>query len=386
MVLRRARGYAPLPVGLREAVPPLLAVGAHLKNAVAVAVGHDVFVSQHIGDLETPQAVEAFRNVGASLLRMYDLRPVAVACDLHPDYLSTQFARESGLPVVGVQHHHAHVLSCMAENHLHGPVLGVAWDGTGYGADHTVWGGEFLRVTETGYERSAHLRTFPLPGGDQAVKEPRRCALGLLYEILGEEVFARADLAPVRAFAPGELAVMRTMLAKGVHSPRTSSAGRLFDAVAALTGLRQVTRFEGQAAMELEFALDGMEGDEAYDTPAGAPVVDWSPLVEGIIDDAVRGAPAPRIAVRFHNAMVEVVVAIARRAGEARVVLTGGCFQNLYLLERAVRRLREEGFEPYWHRQVPPNDGGIAVGQIVAAAHALGRRHEPADTDAFVQE
>jgi hydrogenase maturation protein HypF len=377
MVLRRARGYAPLPVGLCEKVPPLLAVGAQLKDAVAVGIGHDVFVSQHIGDLDTPQAFEAFRKVGDDLSQMYDLRPIAVACDLHPDYLSTQFARRSGLPVVAVQHHHAHVLSCMAENRLQGSVLGVSWDGTGYGPDHTAWGGEFLRVTGAGYERAAHLRTFPLPGGDRAVREPRRSALGLLYELLGGEVFGRLDLPPVQAFAPAELAVLRAMLTKGVHSPRTSSAGRLFDAVAAVTGLRQVTRFEGQAAIELEFALDGVATDQAYEVgDVRSTVVDWSALVRAVLEDVDRGTPASVISARFHNALVAIIVAVAQRVGETRVVLTGGCFQNRYLLERAVRRLRWEGFEPYWHRQLPPNDGGIAVGQVLAAAQVLARAHQ----------
>jgi hydrogenase maturation protein HypF len=377
MVLRRARGYAPLPVRLCEEVPPLLAVGGHLKDAVAVAVGHDVFVSQHIGDLETPQAFEAFRKVGDELSRIYDLRPAAVACDLHPDYLSTQFARRSGLPVVAVQHHHAHVLSCVAENRLQGPVLGVSWDGTGYGADRTAWGGEFLRVTGAGYERAAHLRTFPLPGGDRAAREPRRSALGLLYELLGNEVFGRLDLPPVQAFAPAELAVLRTMLTKGVSSPRTSSAGRLFDAVAAVTGLRQVTRFEGQAAMELEFVLDGVVTDQAYEVgDVSSTVLDWSVLFLALLEDVGRGTPVSLISARFHNALVAIIVGVAKACGETRVVLTGGSFQNRYLLEGAVRRLRGEGFEPYWHCQLPPNDGGIAVGQVLAAAQALARGHQ----------
>jgi hydrogenase maturation protein HypF len=377
LVLRRARGYAPLPVRLCEEVPPLLAVGGHLKDAVAVAVGRDVFVSQHIGDLETPQAFEAFRKVGDDLARMYDVRPAAVACDLHPDYLSTQFARRSGLPVVTVQHHHAHVLSCLAENGLQGPVLGVSWDGTGYGPDRTVWGGEFLRVTGAGYERAAHLRTFPLPGGDRAAREPRRSALGLLYDLLGEEVFGRLDLPPVRAFALKELAVIRTMLTKGVSSPRTSSAGRLFDAVAAVTGVRQVARFEGQAAMELEFALDGVATDQAYEVgEVRSTVVDWSALVLALLKDVGHGTPVSLISARFHNALVAIIVAVAHLVSETRVVLTGGCFQNRYLLEGAVHRLRAEGFEPYWHRQLPPNDGGIAVGQVLAAAQALARGHQ----------
>jgi hydrogenase maturation protein HypF len=382
LVLRRARGYAPLPISLGESVPSVLAVGAHLKNTVAVSLGRDVFVSQHVGDLETAQALAAFQEVGTRLRQMYDLRPAAVVCDLHPDYLSTQFARKSGLPVVAVQHHYAHVLACMAENHVDGTVLGVSWDGTGYGPDHTIWGGEFLRVTGAGFERIAHLRTFGLPGSEKAVREPRRTALGLLYEIFGDALFTMPNLALLRAFTPAELTVLRTMLHKDVNTPRTSSAGRLFDAVAALVGLHPMVQFEGQAALHLEFALDGIETDEQYNMNINEPldrvphfplVVDWEPLVWGVLADMGRGVSQGLIAAKFHNALVEAIVAVAHRVGEERVVLTGGCFQNKYLTECAVHRLKGENFQPYWHRQIPPNDGGISVGQVVAASHALAR-------------
>jgi hydrogenase maturation protein HypF len=380
LVLRRARGYAPLPITLAEPVPSVFAVGAHLKNTIAVSLGADVFVSQHIGDLETAQAFAAFQEVGTRFREMYELQPVAVVCDLHPDYLSTQFARKSGLPVVSVQHHYAHVLAGMAENHLRGTVLGVSWDGTGYGLDQTVWGGEFLRVTESGFERVAHLRTFGLPGGDLAVRQPRRTALGLLYEIFGDDLFTMHDLAPLQAFSPSELAVVRTMLQKNINAPRTSSAGRLFDAVAALAGLQQIVHFEGQAALYLEFALDGIETDESYRmdliNPASRSsqdplIVDWAPLVRGVLDDIRRGVSTGLIAAKFHNALVEAIVAVAVKAQEECVVLTGGCFQNKYLTERAVSRLRSASFRPYWHRRIPPNDGGIAVGQVVAAAREI---------------
>jgi hydrogenase maturation protein HypF len=261
----------------------------------------------------------------------------------------------------------------MAENELEPPLLGVSWDGTGYGLDGTVWGGEFFLVTQASCERVAHFRPFRLPGGDQAVKEPRRAALGLLYEMLGEAAFNMTDLAPVQAFPPVELSPLRTMLARGLNSPLTSSAGRLFDAVASLTGLRQHVRFEGQAAMELEFALEtDPPTDEAYPfsiRAAPAPVVlDWAPMIEALLADLQSGVPTPRISARFHNALVEAVIAVARRIGQPRVVLSGGCFQNRYLTERTVRRLQEAGFRPCWHQRVPPNDGGIALGQVIAAA------------------
>jgi hydrogenase maturation protein HypF len=266
----------------------------------------------------------------------------------------------------------------MAENELEPPCLGVAWDGTGYGLDGTVWGGEFFLVTETACERVAHLRQFRLPGGDRAVKEPRRTALGLLYEMFGEAAFARAETAPVQAFSPAELGPLGTMLASGLNSPLTSSAGRLFDAVASLAGLRQKVRFEGQAAMELEFALEGVVTPEAYDLPIHpdhaprttrhAPLLlDWSPMVKAILSDLTRCVPIGHISARFHNGLVEAILVVAKRVGQQRVVLSGGCFQNRYLTERSVQRLRQEGFRPYWHQRVPPNDGGISLGQVVAA-------------------
>ncbi len=398
LVLRRARGYAPLPVRVDRPLPPVLAVGAHLKNTVALARGHEVFLSQHIGDLDTAPARAAFERVIADLSRLYAIQPEQVMADAHPDYHSTRRARATGLPVGEVQHHHAHVLACMAENHLPAPVLGVAWDGTGLGPDGTIWGGEFLRVTAGGVERVAHWRPFRLPGGEQAVKEPRRAALGLLHAHLGDGAFERRDLAPVRAFKPAELRALRPALNKALNAPLTSSVGRLFDAVASLLDLRQIARFEGQAAMDLEFAFEPGDATDSYpvelrqspaaaDPPPGsaaAPVTpgtapgiwmaDWAPLLQALLRDLRVGAPVWQIAARFHNTLAEVVVAVARRVAEPRVVLSGGCFQNKYLLERTVEALRSAGFSPYWHQRVPPNDGGIALGQAVAA----GRRPPPA--------
>jgi hydrogenase maturation protein HypF len=377
MVLRRARGYAPLPLHLGQKLPALLATGAHLKNAVAISAGGEVFVSQHIGDLETPQAFDAFRRVIGDFERLYEVRPEAVVCDAHPDYLSTKFAEGTGLFARHVQHHLAHVVSCLAENEIEGAALGVVWDGSGYGDDGTIWGGEFLRVDDSSYQRVARLRAFRLPGGEKAIKEPRRAAIGLLYEIFGDELFTMDGLEPIRAFTLQERALLKDMLKKRINSPITSSVGRLFDAVASVAGVRQITRFEGQGAMELEFALDGFQTDESYparlgeDEQRSAIIVDWEPMTLGVINDVRRGVPAGMVSAKFHNTMAESVVAVARRVGEERVALSGGCFQNKYLTERAVRRLRDEGFRPYWHQRVPPNDGGLALGQIVAAARTL---------------
>ncbi len=378
LILRRARGYAPLPVQLpppgADAVSqrPVLAVGAHLKNAVALAVGREAFLSQHIGDLETEQAYGAFQAVAGDLQRLYSAPAERVACDAHPDYLSTGFAEAAGLPVVRVQHHLAHVLSCMAENELSGSALGVAWDGTGYGLDGMSWGGEFLRVTESSVSRVARFRPVRLPGGDRAIREPRRVALAMLEELLGEELWSRTDLPPVAAFTGAELAALRTILAAHAAVPRASSVGRLFDAVASVAGLRQVVRFEGQAAMELEFALTGVAAGEPYTfgldaPPAGCATLDWGPVLAEVLEDLRRGAAVADVSARFHAALVEAILAVARKIGEEAVVLSGGCFQNKTLTEAAIRRLREEGFRPYWHQRVPPNDGGIALGQVAAA-------------------
>ncbi|GAB4383366.1 MAG: carbamoyltransferase HypF [Elainellaceae cyanobacterium] len=410
-ILRRARGYAPLPVQIRSQEPEvrsqktlspqhsafstltlsptlpspyLLAVGAHLKNTIAFSIAQQIFISQHIGDLETVAAVEAFQHAIASFQALYDLQPTAIACDLHPDYRSTQFAYQLAdqlnVPVISVQHHYAHVLSCMAEHQLEGSVLGIAWDGTGYGLDGTIWGGEFLHVTETSFQRVAHLRPFRLPGGEKAVKEPRRSAIGLLCDLLGDDVFEMRSLAPVQAFSPQELLVLKTMLNKHLNAPITSSAGRLFDVIASLIGLRQQSQFEGQAAMELEFAIAAIQTDDYYPfeilnattAALSAPlIVDWTAMIHSILLDISAGVAIDKLSAMFHNTLVEIIVDVAKRVKEQRVILTGGCFQNRYLIERAIQRLKAERFQPYWHQQIPSNDGGIAVGQIMAASRQL---------------
>jgi hydrogenase maturation protein HypF len=415
MIQRRARGYAPLPVAVPDGgEETLLAVGGHLKNSIALKVGANAFISQHIGDLETEQSLETFRTVIRDFETLYDTQPLRIIADLHPEYLSTQYAVGTGIPVERVQHHYAHVASCMAENRLEGDVLGVAWDGTGYGPDGTIWGGEFLLTTETSYRRVAAFRSFPLPGGEKAIKEPRRTAIGILYEMFGPEILKRNDLFPVREFSEKELELLLTMIRNGVNSPRTTSAGRLFDAVASMIGLRQVLRHEGQAAMELEYLTlpalvsAGERPDRVPVTQAGAVnnyrfsvssqksitddelplnndhppmtsddvsmtgdhpsmTIDWSGMMEEIIDDLSQGLSPAEISVKFHNTLAEVIVDIAKRIGQPRVALSGGCFQNRYLTERTVERLTKEGFHPYWHQRVPPNDGGIALGQIYAA-------------------
>ena len=389
LVMRRARGYAPLPVDLGGKMPPTLAVGGHLKNTVAMVSGSQAFISQHIGDLDHQRSREAFQDAVASLGTLLQIEPEMVVSDGHPGYASTAFARRTGLPVRQVQHHLAHVASCMAENQLTGPVLGVAWDGTGDGRDGTVWGGEFLRVEDGGFARVASLRPFRLPGGERAVREPRRAALGLLFAMLGPAAATSTALSD--AFTPGEQALMVRALMAGLNAPVTTSAGRLFDAVAALLGVRYHSTFEGQAAMALEAAIDLAEtggypvrlDDDAarfaivptWQVPSC--VVDWEPMITAMLQDVAARVDAGVIAARVHNTLADAVVTVARRVGEPRVVLSGGCFQNRALMERTVAGLRAAGFRPYWHQRVPPNDGGIALGQIAALAAAERRLAAP---------
>ncbi|MBL8221485.1 MAG: carbamoyltransferase HypF [Bryobacterales bacterium] len=350
-VMRRARGYVPLPLRVREPLRPVLAVGGQMKNTVAVAAGRNVFLSQHIGDLTNTASYERFVTTVEDAMRLHEIEPERVVCDAHPDYTSTRFAERSGLPVRTVQHHEAHVLSVIAEHGIEEPVLGVSWDGTGFGTDRTIWGGEFLVVEHGVCERVAHLRPFPLPGGDRAVLDPRRAAYGLLFALRG----------PVGLDAPQP--ILR-MLATGFNSPMTSSAGRLFDAVSSLLHLSMYNSFEGQAAMQLEFAIGADPQRAVYPFPLVGTVLDWGPMVEALLRDRDGGVQAGVIAARFHRTLVEGIVSVARQEGIPRVALTGGCFQNKWLAERAITRLREEGFSVYWQQQVPPNDGGLALGQI----------------------
>jgi len=376
-IVRRARGYAPLPVELSRTLPVMVATGAHLKNTVAVSVGKQVFVSQHIGDLDNSEAVSTFQHALKDLQGLYEQPPELVACDLHPDYRSSQLAQDLaqqiGKPLIRVQHHYAHVLACMVEHQLSAPVLGVAWDGTGYGTDGTIWGGEFLSISEDSFERCMHLRPFRLPGGEQAIREPRRAALGLLFELYGEDM---PDV-PQLGFSPSELRILKGALARKINAPLTSSMGRLFDAVSSLIGLRPRSSFEGQAAMDLEFACNGIDTDRCYpiyranvtimEAPSGR-MMDWSPVIEGILADLANGVTAGEIAATFHNWLLEMIIYVATQQQIEQVVLSGGCFQNRRLLEGSIRRLHNAGFRPFWSQKIPSNDGGIALGQIAAAA------------------
>lgn len=365
-VLRRARGYAPLPIVVKHSFAvPVLAVGGHLKNTVALAVRDRVFLSPHIGDLDTPEACAAHRAAADLLCRLYKVEPENIVHDLHPDYGSTRMAEERGGNVTAVQHHYAHALSCMAENGVKPPCLAVAWDGTGYGTDNTVWGGEFLKIKPGRYDRALHFLPFPLPGGDAAALDPKRAALGMVYALEGEGAFAR-DLGP-----SGENAwLMKSALKKNINCPLTSSAGRIFDAVAALTGICTENGFEGQAAMALEFAADP-DATSAYDFAIEDGIIDWRPMLHAILDDIDAGVEPGAVSAKFHATMAAMIVAAAKTAGEGAVLLTGGCFQNALLLDYAADALEQSGFAVHTHSHVPPNDGGLALGQVMAIAHAL---------------
>ena len=374
VVLRAGRGYAPLLLPAPEAAPSdggepraSVGLGPHQKSTFSLARGGQIVLFPHVGTLDTRLAVQAYRESLARSLRLCGIAEVTAVCDLHPDYATTRLAAELSTQPLAVQHHHAHVLSCAAEHQLREPYLGVAWDGTGYGGDGTIWGGEFLRSSASGLLRAGTLRPFRLIGGDAAAREPRRAALGLLYELYGDDCAGR-----VPGFTKSELGTLLRALSRGLNAPKTSSIGRLFDGVAALLGRNLRAEYEGQAAILLEAAArDSAELPEPPPYPlrlsAGPPIVlDWEPWIRGILDDAAGGQSVAVIAARFHATLAAAIVAVAQRIGLPQVVLSGGCFQNPLLCQRAVALLRAAGFHPYWNQRVPPNDGGISVGQAAA--------------------
>ncbi len=382
-VLRRSRGYVPHPVDLGVPLSEILACGAELKNTFCLTKGNYAILSQHIGDLENYETLVFFEETLANLKKLFRVEPRAVAYDLHPNYMSSRFALKLPLEQkIGVQHHHAHIASCMAENHLSGKVIGVAFDGTGYGTDAKIWGGEFLVADFAGFERRAHLRYVPMAGGDAAVRQPWRMALSYLHDTFGPKSRPRG-LQFLQTIPEKQVELVDAMLVRGINSVETSSCGRLFDAVAALINLRQEVNFEGQAAIELEMiAPTDFEQRYPFRVNDGEPVqVDMRPMIDSIVQDLAQSKPAGYIAGCFHNtiaaAIVEVCRGIRKREPLNRVCLSGGTFQNMYVLRRAVEGLRCDGFEVYLHALVPPNDGGISLGQAVIANEILrrGDRH-----------
>jgi hydrogenase maturation protein HypF len=383
-LFRRARGYVPAPIRLSQPCPlPLLACGGHLKNTFCLVKEELAFVSHHIGDLENLETLASFRRGIEHFQRLFAIDPQAVAYDLHPDYLATKHALALDLPhKIGVQHHHAHIASVVAEHGLAAPVIGVAADGTGYGLDGAVWGGEILLGDLCSFERLAHLAYLPLPGGEQAIRQPWRMAAVYLHHTFGE-AFLALDLPIMRAMQPGNSLPVRwrplaQMIERKLNSPPTSSLGRLFDAVAALLGVRLVVEYEGQAAIELEAQAEPVQTVYPFTIVAGVPaILDVRPAIRAIVGDVQRGVSIAQIAGRFHNTVAELLAMgceeVRQQRGVNTVALSGGVFQNRLLLERLLHRLQSSSFQVYINRLVPPNDGGLSLGQAAIAAARLTR-------------
>ena len=388
--VRRARGYAPAPLGVaQEFARPTLACGAELKNTFCLARGNHVFPSHHIGDLENYETLRSFREGVEHYQSLFDVRPELVACDLHPEYLSTKYAREleeEGLPVVAVQHHHAHVASCLADNERPSGerVIGVALDGTGYGTDGAVWGGELFEGSiEEGFVQRGHLEYAPLPGGSAAIRQPWRMAVAQLVAVYGGEEALKLPLELLRRVGERDARLVSRLVERRLNTPPTSSAGRLFDAVAALVGVpgtRRIT-YEGQAAVELELIVSGA-ADRSYSfrlvREDGLWVVETGGIIRGVVEDLLARESGAEIAARFHRTTAEMVASgceRVRQSGGANIVaLSGGTFQNALLLEQATKLLQKRGFTVLCHRRVPTNDGGISLGQAVLADSVIKRK------------
>jgi len=385
LVIRRARGYAPDPVILPFEVTEVLACGAEVKNTFCMTKGHYAFLSQHIGDMENLETLQHFQSMVDLYKRMYRLGPSIIAHDMHPDYLSTRYARDlkrehESCTLVPVQHHHAHIVSCMVENRVEPPALGVSFDGTGYGLDHTIWGGEFLLLHRYDrMERVGHLQTVPLPGGDAAVKRPYRMAWSYLVSLLGEEALL-THAALLEGRDEREIRLVIDQISKGIHAPLTSSAGRLFDGVSALIGVRDVIDYEGQAAVELEMSCAEVpDRKEAYpfrvEEKNGTWIVMLDELFAAVLNDLKRGMHPSGISAKFHLSVALMISSTAamlsKRTGVRSVALSGGTFQNRILLRLARSFLKQEGLQVATHREVPCNDGGISLGQAVVAHFAV---------------
>ncbi len=380
--VRRSRGYVPAPVFLGEDVPQVLAVGGELKNTVCLTRGREAFLSQHIGDLENLESYRFFESTIESLKRILEVEPKVLAYDLHPDYFSTRWAlAQRGMERIGVQHHHAHIASCMAENHLDGSVIGIALDGTGYGTDGRVWGGEVLVAGYKVFERVAHLDYVAMPGGAAAINEPWRMAVSYLAKYFGEE-FLQWDIPFVRQLDRRRAGTLLRMVGRGVNSPLTSSCGRLFDAVAALAGVRQRVNYEAQAAIELEASISPETNEDvAYPfdilTDGHAWIINPAPMLRALVSDLRGGVPVGILSRRFHLGLVSALGAtverVRRPSGLERVCLSGGSFQNVFLFENLVRRLTAAGFSVFTHAEVPAGDGGLSLGQALVAAHRVSR-------------
>ncbi len=381
--IRRSRGYAPAPIDMPWSCPPLLAAGAELKNTFCLVREKYAFLSHHIGDLENYETLSSYEDGIRHYERLFRIQPEVLAYDLHPNYLATGYALEraqkEGLPAYGVQHHHAHIAACLAENKLppSETVIGVSFDGTGYGDDGAIWGGEFFLASCKGYKRLAHLEYVPLPGGDAAIRKPARIALAQLWHAGVDWI---PGLPPVDALSPEERATVRSQLERGVNTQLTSSMGRLFDGVAALIGVRQRVNYEAQAAIELESLVHPDEqgfysfeiAQSAGDSSGSELILRPQPLIAAIVKELIDGVPSPILAARFHNGVARSILQVAShlrsRYGMSSIALSGGVWQNMTLLQKTFPLLVENGFKVYTHRFTPTNDGGVSFGQAVVAS------------------
>ncbi len=381
--VRRARGYAPYPLTVKyDGNTQVVAFGADLKNTFCVLKKGQGFVSQHIGDMDSASEVEHFREAMSAILRLFSLNPTVAAHDLHPDYVTTRLATELDMPKIAVQHHHAHVVSCSADNEISGEVLGVAFDGTGYGDDGNIWGGEFLIADENDYKRVASLYPYPMPGGDACIYRLYRMLFGILSEALEDAISAADRLVSYAKVDEDELKAMVFQVESGFNAPLTSGAGRLFDAVAVLTGLRDRCVHDGQAAMELEAISSDAKGEYPFELTEkdGIIVADTRHIFSEIMNDIAKCVDASDIAGKFHNTICEIIIEVVKEIssifGKHRVVLSGGVFQNVKLTGLVLEKLKKIGFDVFVHRRVPCNDGGISLGQAIIAAHKFNQMKE----------
>jgi hydrogenase maturation protein HypF len=375
--IRRSRGYVPVPVFLPEdlsGMPSVLAVGGELKNTICISKGNRAFLSQHVGDMENLETFDFFRLTVSHMKDILEIRPKVMAHDLHPDYLTSKFSREQEeIPTLAVQHHHAHIVSCLAENGVKGPVIGLALDGTGFGSDGQVWGGEVLLADLNSFQRAAHLDYVSLPGGDAAAKFPWRMALSYLHKTYGDGLF-NLPIKFVRNLKREDANIVIQMITKGVNSPLTSSCGRLFDAISSLVGLRQKMAFEGQAAMELEMCQNLSEKGKypwAIEEKKGHLILLTSDIIRSAVEDIKAGISRGIISRRFHNTLIdmftETCVRLREASGIAHVAMSGGSFQNVTLLNGLSHSLSSSGFKVFTQKVVPSNDGGLSLGQAVCA-------------------
>jgi len=373
IIIRRARGYVPLPIIVEQELPNILAVGAHLKNTVSISKNNKIFISQHIGDMNTWETFKLFKKIIRDFKNIYKIKPEGIVCDAHPEYITTKFAEniatKNNLSLIKVYHHHAHIASCMLDNNLGCKVLGVAWDGAGYGLDKTIWGGEFLLSNYENFSRVASFRPFYLIGGERAIREPRRILLSILYEIYGENCFELNFIK--NKFSKKEINILKKMIGKDIMLFKTSSVGRLFDAVASILNLKQKLNFEGQGAIMVESIAENTSDSYSFKLrKSDIWIINWEPLFLEIIDDIKHKINLGIIAGKFHNTLVKIIGEIARKSKIKKIVLSGGVFQNSYLTRKVVSFLGKN-FEIYIHDKIPPNDAGISVGQVIIGANKL---------------